>query len=68
MTPFSVITQCRLGLQRYVRDETGATAIEYGLMAGLIAAACIGAFSALGGTSGGSWNNMASKVSVALGN
>jgi len=33
-----------------IRDEQGATAIEYGLIAALIAVAAIGAMSALGTT------------------
>jgi pilus assembly protein Flp/PilA len=33
---------------RFVRDESGATAIEYGLIAALIAVAIIGAACALG--------------------
>lgn len=34
-------------LQKFWRDECGATAIEYGLIASLIAVAIIGGFSAL---------------------
>ena len=34
---------------RFVRDESGATAIEYGLIAALIAVAIITAVTALGG-------------------
>jgi pilus assembly protein Flp/PilA len=34
--------------QRFIRDETGATAIEYGLIASLIAVAIIGAVTTLG--------------------
>ena len=33
---------------RFLRDERGATAIEYGLIAALISIACIMAFQALG--------------------
>jgi pilus assembly protein Flp/PilA len=37
----------------FVRDEDGATMIEYGLMVALIAVVCIGAVTALGlGASG----------------
>ena len=36
-------------LSRFVRDESGATAIEYGLIAALIAVAIIGVLSAVGG-------------------
>jgi pilus assembly protein Flp/PilA len=34
---------------KFIRDEQGATAIEYGLIASLIAVAIIGALTALGG-------------------
>jgi pilus assembly protein Flp/PilA len=33
---------------RFVKDESGATAIEYGLIAALISVVCIGAFTAIG--------------------
>ncbi len=36
-------------LRHFFADETGATAIEYGLLAAMIAVASIVAFSALGG-------------------
>ena len=35
---------------RFLKNESGATAIEYGLLAALIAVVIIGAVSALGGT------------------
>ena len=35
-------------LSRVIRDENGATAIEYGLIAGLIAVVIIGAVGAVG--------------------
>ena len=35
--------------QRFVQDQSGATAIEYGLIAALIAVAAIGAMTTLGG-------------------
>jgi pilus assembly protein Flp/PilA len=35
--------------QRFLRDQSGATAIEYGLIAALIAVAAIGAMGAVGG-------------------
>ena len=37
----------------FVADEEGATAIEYGLIAALVAVVCIGAFLNFGGASGG---------------
>jgi len=33
---------------RFVKDESGATAIEYGLIAALVAVACITAWTTLG--------------------
>ena len=35
-------------VERFVKDESGATAIEYGLIAALIAVAIIGAATTLG--------------------
>ncbi len=37
-------------IMRFVREEEGATALEYGLLAALIAAAIIGAVTTLGQT------------------
>jgi pilus assembly protein Flp/PilA len=39
-------------------DERGATAIEYGLIVGLIAVAAIGGMQALGGGSAGLWGRV----------
>lgn len=35
-------------LKRFIRDETGATAIEYGMIAALIAVVIIGALKVIG--------------------
>ena len=35
-------------LNRFLKDESGATAIEYGLIAALIAVVCIGTMTTLG--------------------
>ncbi len=45
-----------------VRDEQGATAIEYGLIAALIAVAAITAMSALGTTLTGTFTNVSDKM------
>ncbi len=39
---------CREMLSRIIRDQFGATAIEYGLLAGLISAAAIGVLTSVG--------------------
>ena len=48
------------------RNQSGATAIEYGLIAALISVAAIGGFSALGGGNGGMWDTMSNNVINAL--
>jgi len=45
-------------LRRLCRDQRGATAIEYGLIAALIVVAMMGGLAALGGGAGGMWTNL----------
>jgi pilus assembly protein Flp/PilA len=47
-----------------VRDEQGATAIEYGLIAALIAVAAITAMTSLGGTLSATFANVDTKMSA----
>ena len=49
-------------LAKLMRDQAGATAIEYGLIAALISVAAIGAFTAVGGSLTGTFNNVSSKL------
>lgn len=51
-------------LIRMIRDSRGATAIEYGLIAALIAVAAIGAMSALGGKLTNTFSNVSNNVNV----
>jgi len=44
-------------------NQRGATAIEYGLLAGLIAVAAIGGMQALGGGVGGKWGQLLTTMS-----
>jgi len=55
---------CNL-LQRLARDESGATAIEYGLIAALIAAVVIGALTAIGTNLNGTFTTIGSNVASA---
>ncbi len=48
----------RTTLRKLLAAERGATAIEYGLIAALIAIAAMGAMSGLGGGVGGMWSNL----------
>jgi len=50
-------------LGKIVRDERGATAIEYGLIVSLIVIAMVGALAVLADTTGGMWNDVSNNVS-----
>ncbi len=47
---------------RFLKDESGATAIEYGLIAALIAVVIITAVTTLGTNLSGKFNNIANSV------
>ena len=49
----------------FLKDEDGATAIEYGLIAGLIAVVLIAALTTLGGNLKDSFNAIATAVAPA---
>lgn len=49
-------------VSRFVQDESGATAIEYGLIAALVSVAAIAALTAMGG----SLNTIFTSVSTTL--
>ncbi len=48
--------------KKFMDDESGATAIEYGLIAAGIAVAIIGAVNALGTTLSGTFNNVTNQL------
>jgi pilus assembly protein Flp/PilA len=50
---------------KLIRDEAGATAIEYGLIAALIAVAAITAMNGLGNSLKTTFNTTSSQMSVA---
>ena len=52
----------RTTLRRLLADDSGATAIEYGLIAALIVVAMMGGLSALGGGAGGMWTKINGEV------
>ncbi len=54
-------------LRRLFADESGATAIEYGLIAGLVAVAIIAALSYLGGELQGLFVYVGDTVGTAVG-
>lgn len=54
-------------LQKIGRDDSGATAIEYGLIAALIVIASIGAFDAVANENNGIWARVTNDVTNAMG-
>ena len=52
----------RANLRKLLRDDSGATAIEYGLIAALIAVAAITAMTAVGSSLTGIFNTVAGKL------
>lgn len=52
-------------ISQFAKDESGATAIEYGLIAALIAVAIIAAATALGGKLGDLFNSISTKLTTA---
>jgi len=57
-----------IGLPRFFEDERGATAIEYGLLAALIAMVAITAFSFFGSSLGSLFNYTANRATAAMNN
>ena len=51
---------------RFAGDARGATAIEYGLIAALVAIGALGGMTALGGGVGGSWGATAQRIIDAM--
>lgn len=52
-------------INKLIRDEDGATAIEYGLIAALIAVGLIAALSSLGGSLGNTFNGVSTQLNTA---
>ncbi|MEI9965542.1 MAG: Flp family type IVb pilin [Caulobacteraceae bacterium] len=49
-------------LSRFVQDQSGATAIEYGLIAALIAVVIVAALTTLGTNLSGTFNKVSGKL------
>jgi pilus assembly protein Flp/PilA len=54
-------------LSRFVRDESGVTAIEYGLIAALISVVCIGAMTVAGTQLNAVYTQIGNSLTGALG-
>jgi len=55
-------------LRSFRKDKSGATAIEYGMIAALIAVAVIGSLRSLGGGNGGMWDTNSENIATAIEN
>ncbi|MEM9841990.1 MAG: Flp family type IVb pilin [Pseudomonadota bacterium] len=53
-------------MQEFFKNESGATAVEYGLIAALIAVAIIGAVQSLGGELNKTFSTIDEKVGTAV--
>ena len=53
-------------IERFFRNESGATAIEYGLIAAMMAVACIAAYMALGSSVQGLFQRVSDKAGNAM--
>ena len=58
----------RDGMRLFVRDESGSTAIEYGLIALLVAVGCLAGLKALGDGTSASWGSTSNKITGAMQN
>ncbi len=54
-----------LFMKRFLKDESGATAIEYGLIAALISVALIAGATALGGSIGDTFTTLSDELNSA---
>ena len=55
-------------LTKIGNDNSGATAVEYGLIASLVVLAAVGGFQALGSSNETGWGGVNDKVTAAMGN
>jgi Flp pilus assembly pilin Flp len=62
----ALIAKIRTAAIRLSGNESGATAIEYALLAAMISIAIVNAVSAVGAANGGGWANVANKASAAM--
>lgn len=59
----------RLGnFSKFLKNSSGATAVEYGLLMALMAVALIGAIGATGSSTGDKWDNVSDEVGTAMEN
>ena len=53
-------------IANFIEDQSGATAIEYGLIAALVSVAAIGAMGALGNSLGSIFTEVSSKLDSSI--
>lgn len=56
----------RSNMKLFLASDSGATAIEYGLVMSLLTLVCLAGFTALATGSGAMWDNMGGLIGAAL--
>lgn len=59
------MTQLRMTVRRFIRDDAAATMVEYALMLALIALVCVAAVQVLGTNADAFFNDAAARVAAA---
>ncbi len=54
-------------IKRFLRDESGPTAVEYAVMLALIVIACVGAIRSMGTATANSFGDTAGQIAAAMG-
>jgi pilus assembly protein Flp/PilA len=52
---------------KFIRDESGPTAVEYAVMLALIIGVCIGAVGFFGSSASGSWQDSSDRLGTSMG-
>jgi pilus assembly protein Flp/PilA len=60
------MTKFRKSAARLCRDESGANAVEYGLIMALMTIALLGAIGATGSSTGEKWNGISDDIGQAM--
>lgn len=58
----SMCSKCQIVFRRFIKDESGATAIEYGLLAVILAVGIIVGAQGIGSTITNMWNGVDNSV------
>ena len=60
------MTKILQGVKQFLNDEEGVTAIEYGLLAALVALGIVGGATVLGGSLSAAFTNIGARLTAAI--